>query len=50
MNKEEYLKDLSSLSAQKLQVEGAMNYIVQKLKELEKIEKEKLEEEKERLE
>lgn len=39
MDKEEYLKDLNSLNIQKLHVEGAIGYIVQKLKDLEEEEK-----------
>ena len=40
MNKEDLIKDLNTLSAQKLQIEGAMNYIANKLKALDDLEKE----------
>lgn len=43
MNKEEMVKDLNSFSLQKIKIEGAIEYIVNKLKKIEKEEKSKIE-------
>ncbi|MCK5606092.1 hypothetical protein KAR91_29605 [Candidatus Pacearchaeota archaeon] len=41
MNKQEWIGDLINLQGQRKNLDGAINYIVSKIKELEKLESEK---------